>query len=106
MKLTTKQASLLAQEVRKRVLAQSSYKVSAKLSNEIKAFFTKLEVLRQKLEKAEQEYNHYENELEKITSDKVTYSYKNNNAEKVIAELEKNDAPTLYQIENDIILEQ
>lgn len=105
MKLSQKQAELLAKEIRNRLLAQGVNEVSPLLKAKIEKFKEERDVLIEQKDKAEAAIENHDKKLGNIVGKENTKKIRCYwDADIIIEELEKANIPSLETIEGKIIL--
>jgi len=105
MKLSQKQASILATEIRQRIIDSDSTTISDTLRSKIEKFKQERDVLIEKKDKAEEAIETHDKKLTAIVGkDNLKKIRKYWDVDNIIEELEKANIPTIEAIENRIIL--
>ena len=102
MKISQKQASLLASEILKQLEKKNVTRISDHQKARIIDFVEKREALQELVDEAKKKLDEHKNTLKKITGNPKSSSWYN--VKDIIAECEKTKTPTHAQIENKIIL--
>jgi predicted transcriptional regulator len=103
MKLSQKQASLLAKEIVKRLNDKKSFKVSETLKAQIKKYCDKRAELWRKKAEVQEEINRHEMTLKNIIGN-VPNVYGSDSMSRIIEKVEEKNVPSVSVIEDEIIL--
>jgi uncharacterized coiled-coil DUF342 family protein len=103
MKISQKQATLLAKEIISQLNAKKTFKVSNELRQQIKAFCEKRKELWAKVNEAKEEVNRHEMTLHKIVG-RIDHLYTSDSLERIIEKVEAKNVPTVSQVEDEILL--
>lgn len=105
MKISNKQATLLAQEIFERLSKSNTFKVPAELVSKIKAFKKYRNKLQEDIKKLENELSEHDKKLPSIVgkanSRNIRGYYDEDN---ILEKLEQANIPSIQQIEDKIIL--
>lgn len=101
MKVSPKQANLLAKEVVKTLIAKKSFKVSDNIVDKLKEHFAKEKELNREKNEINERINKHDAQLYKITGKTSRNVY---NLDGAIKEMERQNLPTVQQVEDEIIL--
>jgi hypothetical protein len=105
MKLSQKQAELLAAEIRQRIINSQSNSISPILRSKIEKFKGERDLLIEKKNKAEEAIDAHDKKLPLIVGkENMSRIRKYWDVDNIIEELEKANVPTLETIEGRIIL--
>jgi hypothetical protein len=103
MKISSKQANLLAKEVVNQLKAKKVQKVSAAVKEQLNQFVDKRRELYNKKADAQEEINKHEQSLKKIVGN-VRGIYGSETITQMIDKIEKKAIPSVSEIEDEIIL--
>jgi hypothetical protein len=103
MKLSSKQANLLAKEIVRQLELKNSFKMSEAEKQPIKKFFDKRAELQQVKDKAQEAINTHDRTFSTLVGNKRGY-YVSDGYNKIIEQLEKKSVPAINEIEDEIIL--
>lgn len=103
MKISQKQAGLLAREIYKQLEAKKAFKVSDTLKAQIQKFCEVRSALWKKKNDAQEEVNRHEMTLRKIIGN-VDHVYGSDSLSRIIEKVEQKNIPKIQEIEDEIIL--
>jgi hypothetical protein len=101
MKISQKQASLLAKEIVRQLKAAKPIKVSEELKNKIRAWKSQREVFKKAVEDAEVMLENHDERLEKICGADVCGHW---NINQIVSKIEEKNLPKVSEVEDEIIL--
>lgn len=104
MKISQKQASLLAGEVLRQLKKANTFEVSAHTVAKLEEWKDKADSLLLVCKKADEAYVRHESDLKKITGGHPGI-YGNNTVSQIVEKLKQKETPSLSSIEDKIILE-
>jgi hypothetical protein len=105
MKLSSKQAEVLAAEIHSKILSSHTSKIDPHLKSKIEAFKEERGVLDDAVKEAEQSLENHDKKLKRIIGKQWTNKIRNYwDADNIIEEIGKASVPTISQIEDKVIL--
>jgi len=103
MKLSSKQANILATEIVNQLKAKKVQRVPETVKVQLKRFIEKRDSLRSKVIEAEAQVEKHDQTLKAITGN-ATDIQPYNTISKMIEKMEEKQIPKVYEVENEIIL--
>lgn len=104
MKLSQKQAALLATKVKQRLEKAGVGKISPAKAEEVRKFVANRAHFVNILKRAQDNINEYDKKFVKIVGDKLSHHSRSEDAQMIINRLEKDLLPSLCTIEDEILL--